>query len=56
MNLRHKRKELMGFVGGAGVVALLGGIFGPLYSIGLALFLALAIWILGATLVIVLTD
>ncbi len=56
MKLRYKRKELMGLIGGFGVVAFLGSIFGGFYSIGLALFLALAIWIVGATLVIVLTD
>ncbi len=56
MSLRTRRKELHGLVGGLGVVAFLGGLFGGLYSIPFAMFLALAIWILGATLVNLLTD
>ena len=56
MNLRPKKKALMGLVGGLGVVAFLGSIFGQMYSVMFGIFLALAIWIIGATLVDVLTD
>jgi hypothetical protein len=56
MDLRKKKSALMGLVGGLGVVAFLGSIFGELYSVKFGIFLALAIWIIGATLVHVLAD
>ena len=56
MNLKPKKKALMGFVGGLGVVAFLGSILAGLDPVTTGLFIALAIWIIGATLVQVLTD
>ena len=56
MNLREKRRELHGLVGGAGFVAGLGGFVGGFYSIPTAIVAAFGIWIIGATLVNVLTD
>ena len=56
MNLRSKRRELQGLNGAVGLVAGLGGYVGNLYSYGLATFLMLAIWIVGATLINLLTD
>lgn len=56
MNLRNKRRELHGFVGGLGVVAGLAGFVGGLYSPATTIVLMFAIWIIGATLVNVLTD
>ena len=45
----------MGLVGGLGVAAFLLGAVGGLYSIGLSIALAFVIWIVGATLVNVLS-
>ncbi len=56
MDWKRKKSSLMGLVGGAGVVAILGSVLGGLYGLGMALFLALAIWIIGATLINVLID
>ena len=56
MNLRNKRRELHGLVGGVGVVAALAGFVGHFYSSGTAITLAFGIWIIGATLVNVFTD
>jgi hypothetical protein len=56
MNLKSRRRELQGLNGAVGLAAGLGGFVGDLYSPGLAVFLALAIWIVGATLVNLLTD
>ncbi len=56
MSLRKKRKALHGLIGGVGVAVLLLGVLGGLYSPGLAIALALSVWILGATLVNVFTD
>jgi hypothetical protein len=56
MNLGRKRREWQGVVGAAGLVAGLGGYVGGFYSAGTATFAMFAIWILGATLVILLTD
>lgn len=55
MDWKRKKHALMGVVGGTGVVALIGGALG-LYSWQLAVFLALAIWIIGATLINLLTS
>lgn len=46
----------MGVIGGAGVVAFLAGPFGGFYGVGMGIFAAMAIWIMGATLVILFTD
>jgi len=56
MQLKTKRRELHGLVGGIGVVALLGGFVGHFYSGGTAIVLGVGIWIIGATLVNVFTD
>ena len=56
MDLRHKRRELQGFNGALGLAAGLGGYVGHLYSYGIATFLMLSIWIVGATLIILLTE
>jgi len=56
MNLKNKRRELHGFVGGVGVVAGLAGYVGHFYSNATATVLMFGIWIIGTTLVNVLTD
>ena len=50
----RKKTPLMGLVGGIGVVVALGGVLG-LYPLTWAIFLAFAVWIIGATLVNVIT-
>jgi hypothetical protein len=56
MDLKSKRRELQGLNGALGLVAGLGGFVGHFYSPTVALFLMLAIWIVGATLINLLTD
>ncbi len=56
MEWKTKRRELQGLNGAVGLVAGLGGYVGQLYSYSLATFLMLAIWIIGATLINLLTD
>lgn len=56
MNLKSKRRELQGVNGAVGLAAGLGGYVGQLYPPGFATFLMLAIWIVGSTLIILLTD
>ena len=56
MDWKSKKTPLMGLVGGLGVAAFLLGVPGGLYAPGLAVALALAIWIVGATLVNVLAG
>ena len=56
MKLRSKRNELQGLNGAIGLVAGLGGYVGGFYSYATATFLMLAIWIVGATLINLLTD
>ncbi|SHH21787.1 hypothetical protein [Marivita hallyeonensis] len=56
MDWKRKKTPLMGLIGGLGVVAFLGGVVAGLYSMGMAVFLAFAIWIVGATLINVLID
>ncbi len=56
MNLRHKRRELQGLNGAVGLAAGLAGYVGNIYSDGMATFLMFSIWIVGATLIIVLTE
>ena len=50
MDWKGRRVPVMGVIGGIGVVALLGGALG-IYSMVWGIFLAFAIWIIGATLV-----
>lgn len=54
--MKNTRKDWMGVIGALGVAVFLLGLFGGLYSIGLAIALAVSIWAVGATLVIALTD
>ena len=56
MNWKRKRRELQGVNGALGVVAGLGGYLGHFYSYATATFLMFAIWILGATVINLLTD
>ncbi len=56
MDWKSKRRELQGVNGALGVVAGLGGYVGHLYSYGMATFLMFGIWILGATVINLLTD
>jgi hypothetical protein len=56
MRLKSKRKELQGMNGAIGLVVGLGGYVGHLYSPAVATFLMLAIWIVGATMINLLTD
>lgn len=56
MDWKSKKTPLMGLVGGLGLAAFLLGAVGGLYSAGLSVALALAIWIVGATLVNVLSS
>ncbi len=56
MDLRHKRRELQGLNGAVGLAAGFAGYLGDLYSDGIATFLMFSIWIVGATLIIVLTE
>lgn len=54
--LKRKKKALMGLVGGLGTVAVIAGFIGGFMSPATTLVVALAIWIIGATLVNVVTD
>jgi hypothetical protein len=56
MTLKSKRRELQAVNGAVGLVVGLGGFVGHLYSPAMAPFLMLAIWIVGATLINLLTD
>ena len=56
MKLKSKRKELQGLNGAIGLVVGLGGYVGHLYSPAVATFVMLAIWIVGATMINLLTD
>ena len=56
MKLKSKRRELQGVNGAVGLVVGLGGFVGQLYSPALAIFLMLAIWIVGTTVINLLTD
>ncbi|QEW27016.1 hypothetical protein [Roseovarius indicus] len=47
---REKKRNWMGVIGGAGVVAVLAGVFG-LVPLSVALFAGIAIWIMGATVI-----
>ena len=54
--MRQKRKEWMGVVGALGLAAFLLGLFGGIYSLGMAIALSVSVWAVGATLVLALTD
>ena len=54
MDWKSRKTPLMGLIGGLGVVAVLLGVPGGFYSLTTAIVLALAIWIIGATLINVL--
>ena len=56
MGFRGKRRALHGLNGGIGLVAGLAGFVGNFYSDTTAIVLMLGIWIIGATLINVLTD
>jgi hypothetical protein len=56
MDWKSKKTPLMGLVGGLGIAAFLLGAVGGLYSPTLAIALAFVIWIVGATLVNVLSS
>ena len=56
MELRSRRRELQAVNGAVGLVLGLGGYIGQLYSNALATFLMFAVWIVGATLINLLTD
>ena len=56
MDLKSKRKELMGLVGGVGVVVALGGFVGGWYTVGTTIVLTFAVWIIGSLLVTLFTD
>ena len=56
MRLKSKRRELQGLNGAVGLAVGLAGFVGQLYPASVAVFGALAIWIIGATLINLLTD
>lgn len=56
MEWKKKRRQLQGVNGALGLVAGLGGYLGNFYSWGTATFLMFGIWILGATVINLLTD
>jgi len=56
VKFKNKRRALQGLVGGVGVVAALGGFVGRYYSPQTAIVVTVGIWIIGSTLVILLTD
>ena len=55
IGLRHKRRDRLGVIGGSGGIAAIAGLLG-FYPMPLGVLLAFAVWILGATLVILLTS
>ena len=56
VSLRHKRRELHGVNGAVGLAAELAGHVGQHYSNGIATFLMLSIWMVGATPIILFTE
>ncbi|MBY6005686.1 hypothetical protein KUV62_17320 [Salipiger bermudensis] len=56
MSLKTKRRELQAVNGAIGLAFGLGGFVGHLYAPSTAAFGALSIWIVGATLINLLTD
>ncbi len=55
MSLKYKRRELHGVIGGIGVVCILAGAVGFM-SWPTAIVAAFAFWIIGATVVNLLTE
>ncbi|MDU8911539.1 hypothetical protein [Aestuariicoccus sp. MJ-SS9] len=56
MDLRKKKKELVGLVGGIGVVVALGGFVGGWYSPGTTIVATFGVWIVGTLLVNLFCD
>lgn len=56
MDLRSRRRQLHGVVGGLGVVAALAGFVGGAWTPTTTVVITFAVWILGATLVTLFTD
>lgn len=56
MNLRHRKRQWMGVVGGLGVVIALGGLVGGWYPLGTTIALTFGVWIMGAVLVNLFCD
>ncbi|MGC9369552.1 MAG: hypothetical protein ACP5DX_08460 [Paracoccaceae bacterium] len=56
MGLKHKRRELHGVVGGLGVVVALAGFVGGWMSPTTTIVVTFGVWIIGATLVNLLTE
>jgi len=54
--MKNKRRELMGLVGAIGVVIAVAGFVGGFMTVQATIVWAFAAWVLGATLVMVLTD
>lgn len=56
VGLKGKRRELHGVVGAIGVAVAVLGLVGGLYAPTVAIAGAIAVWVVGATLVNLLTD
>jgi hypothetical protein len=56
MDFRTKRRELQAVNGAVGLALGLGGYIGQIYSNALATLLMFAVWIVGATVINLLTD
>ena len=56
MDLKNKRRQLMGVVGAVGAAVCVAGFVGGMFTPGTTITIAFAVWAVGATLVIVFTD
>ncbi len=56
MNLKPKKKALYGLVGAIGVSIAVAGFVGGVFSPRMTIVLAFAVWVIGATLVNVITS
>jgi hypothetical protein len=56
MDIRHKRKELVGLVGAIGVVVALAGFVGGYLGTAATIVWTFGIWIVGTMLVRVFTE
>ena len=54
--MKHKRRALMGVVGGLGVVIALAGFVGGWLPVRDTIVWTFGVWILGLTLVLLFTD
>ena len=54
--MKQKRQALMGVVGALGVVIAVAGFVGGYMSVPATITWSFAVWVLGATLVILFTD